>query len=256
MIGFNFSLEPNSFSTLKRHPQKIFPTKILGKLCSVGIIIPYHLQKLKQFYKPNILTSIEIAQRDSGITYDTLHFGLCICFEQSTELHLHDSNMELEQGLKHLIREFGVVIIKNAFLDSESRDLGHRAKFPHLKFHYDRTQLQPTVYSVYTRNPFDVEQKQPRIASTLFAPNIVAYLQSLKEQNYRGVSNKGVLSNYDLFFDENMENVTSNIVVEHKWNEPEGIGELSMIDNRTVLHASFYRDGLHPGYRIGVSYCS
>ncbi|MEE8059842.1 MAG: hypothetical protein V3T17_18720 [Pseudomonadales bacterium] len=256
MTRAEFLLQPHTLSQLLSHPGEVFISTILGKQCSINIIIPSHLKHLEAFYHPGILSNIDIAQQESGIPYEHLHFGLKIHFNQPMELQLHDSEMDFAPIIKQLIKQFGVVIIKNAYLHSEVRNLGHRNKFPHLKFHYDRTELQSTVYSLYSRNPFDEEQKKPRIASTLFAPNLVAYLQSLKEKKVNRISDNGMRSNYDLFQDEDMSEVISNIIVEHRWDEPEGIGELSMIDNRTVLHASYHRDGFHPGYRIGVRYCS
>lgn len=251
-----FSLSPSTTAELRNHPGKKIKSNIGGKNCTIEILIPSYLKQLQAFYKHNVEFDIRSAQQKSGIPYSTHHFGLSIYFEQAQELKLHDEDMKFVDGIKSLIKEYGVVIIKNVFLDSEARDMGHRNRFPNLKFHYDRSELQPTVYSLYTRNPFDDEQKHPRISSTLFIPNLVAYLQSLKEGNDKLSSIQGLCSNYDIFHDENMDDVISNVVAEHRWDEPEGVGELSMIDNRTVLHASYYRDGHHPGYKIGVRYCS
>jgi len=50
--------------------------------------------------------------------------------------------------------------------------------------------------------------------------------------------------------------ISPTLAVEHGCDEPERVGEISLIDNRTVLHASYFKDGFHKGYRIGVSYCS
>jgi len=251
-----FNVDPSVLLALQKNPANRVATKISGHRCSLSIIIPDHPQELQKFYQGTSFSDLDRAQEKSRINYDIRHFGLLISFDEATEITVHDTAMELVPIIKALIKTYGVLIVKNAFLSTEMRELGHRNRFPHLKFHYDRTVLQPTIYSLYTRNPFDEEQKMPRIASTLFTPNLVAYLQSLKEKNVSKASKEGVASNYDLFSKENMKDVISHIVAEHRWDEPEGVGELSIIDNRTVLHASFYRDGVHAGYRIGVRYCS
>ena len=59
---------------------------------------------------------------------------------------------------------------------------------------------------------------------------------------------------YTIFTDEKMNDVFNNIILEHAWDEPQGTGEISMLDNRTVYHASYYRDRFNKGYRIGVRY--
>lgn len=251
-----FVLESSLLADLSRQPNAVVTAKVSGKKCSIKIVIPHYVDQLNLFYPDNVFNDIESAKRNSGIDYDTRHFGLQLNFEEPAELYLHDEDMELVPMVKQLIKRYGVLIIKNAYLGSDVRDIGHRNRFPHLKFHYDRSVLQTTVYSLYTRNPFDEEQRQPRISSTLFIPNLVAYLQSCKESDAAKVEGKGLLSNYDLFLSENMNDVISHIAVEHDWNEPEGVGEISIIDNRTALHASYNRDGFHPGYRIGVRYCS
>lgn len=53
-----------------------------------------------------------------------------------------------------------------------------------------------------------------------------------------------------------MGNIINNIAIEHRWNESEVTGEISMIDNRTALHASYERTPSIVGYHIGVYYCA
>jgi hypothetical protein len=43
-------------------------------------------------------------------------------------------------------------------------------------------------------------------------------------------------------------------MVELGWRAPEGVGEISLIDNRTVLHASYYARPELEGYPISVRY--
>ena len=125
-----------------------------------------------------------------------------------------------------------------------------------MKFHRDRNEFQPTPYSLYTRDPFDEEQMQPRTSSTLFIANIVAYLQCIKEEEYDQIKSKGTNSHYNIFQNADIPDLINKTILEHRWDEPENIGEISMIDNRTMLHASFYRNPLKEGYRIGVRYLS
>jgi len=251
-----FTINQQLLATLAGDPAATVEAVIAGQPCSVNIVIPYYVGRLRDFYSVDVFSGLDAAIKTSGIDFSFQHFGLNIHFHQPTEISLHDADMALIPVIKQLVEKFGPVIIKNTYFTSEVRDLGHRNRFPHLKFHYDRSVLQPTVYSLYARNPFDDEQKSPRIASTLFIPNIIAYLQCVKEKNFSAVERPGLSSNYDLFMEENMDDVISTLAVEHGWDEPEGVGEISLIDNRTVLHASYYKDGFHEGYRIGVRYCS
>lgn len=54
--------------------------------------------------------------------------------------------------------------------------------------------------------------------------------------------------------DEPLDDVLGRIVLEHAWDRPEGTGEISLLYNRTVLHASYYRIKDTKGYPIGVRY--
>jgi len=251
-----FTINQQLLAQLQSNPTVAVESVIAGQSCSIKIVIADYSNSLRDFYSRDVYTDLNTAIKASGIGYAFRHFGLTINFHQPTEISLHDETMALDPAIKQLVEIFGPVIIRNAYFSAQARGLGHHNRFPHLKFHYDRSVLQPTVYSLYTRNPFDDEQKFPRIASTLFIPNIVAYLQCVKEKNFSLIAKKGLISNYDLFLDENMSDVISTLAVEHGWDEPEGVGEMSLIDNRTVLHASYFKDGFHKGYRIGVSYCS
>ena len=157
-------------------------------------------------------------------------------------------------GLHPIIKEVGAVIIKNAYLDSEHRDMGHRNRFPQLNFHVDRSEKQPTHYSMYTRNPYDEEQKHPRKSSTLFVCSIVGYLQSVKEKTIDPQSESGNKGTYTIFTKENVPELVNKVIIEHAWNEKTGTGEISMLDNITCLHASYYPMAHEKGYKIGVRY--
>jgi hypothetical protein len=43
-------------------------------------------------------------------------------------------------------------------------------------------------------------------------------------------------------------------VLEQPWSAPSGTGEMCVIDNRAVMHASFHRETR--GYKIAVQYLS
>lgn len=56
------------------------------------------------------------------------------------------------------------------------------------------------------------------------------------------------------FLKENMADMLNNIIIEHDWREPLGTGEISIIDNLSCLHASYYPQPSEKGYKIGVRY--
>jgi len=226
--------------------------KFLGEHCTASIAIDNYADKLTRFY--NLSSSLERISEQSGIPFSQKKFGLIIHFDEPQNLNLHNGDMEFVAGIKELVKEYGVIILKNAYLAQNFRDMGHRNRFPNLRFHRDRNDAQPTPYSLYTRNPFDEEQKKPRISSTLFTANIVAYLQSFKQGDFEVISSKGLLPAYNLFEEEDMSMVIDQVVVEHRWDEPEGVGEISILDNRTTLHSSYLRSNMGAGYRIGVRY--
>jgi hypothetical protein len=82
-----------------------------------------------------------------------------------------DDEMRLPAEARVLMEEFGPVVLKNVYPPGNIEDVGHRNRFPHLNFHRDRNENQPTPYSMFYRNPFDDIQKHPRKASTLFISN-------------------------------------------------------------------------------------
>jgi len=179
-------------------------------------------------------------------------FGVIIEFESAVELYLHDDEMKLDQCVNYLIEKTGAIIIKNAYFNANQRLLGHRNRFPHLNFHVDRSPNQPTHFSMYTRNPFDAEQKFPRISSTLFVASVVGQLQSSKEQQVvTSISNR---SSYEIFINGSMEPLFNDIILKHAWDAPMGTGEISIIDNITCLHSSYYPNQFEKGYKIGVRY--
>ncbi len=47
--------------------------------------------------------------------------------------------------------------------------------------------------------------------------------------------------------------LVGEVLVEMDWRAPQGVGEIALIDNRTVLHGSSYPRPDHKGYPIAVT---
>jgi hypothetical protein len=58
----------------------------------------------------------------------------------------------------------------------------------------------------------------------------------------------------ELFRGVFMKPILGEIVLEQPWDEPDGTGEIAVADNRTVLHATYHKDGTTKGYPIGTRY--
>jgi len=68
------------------------------------------------------------------------------------------------------------------------------------------------------------------------------------------VAERGMRASYHQFGGTDMACLPGNTVRDQPWNEPDGTGEIAVIDNRTVQHASYHKDGRTDGYRIGARY--
>jgi hypothetical protein len=221
----------------------------------LSIAIRNYSEQIKAHYGPLISDDIHSVclQADIPHALSFKHFGLIISFDKACELNLHSQEMVLDDNLKELIAEFGAIIFRNAYLVSDIKELYHRNNFPHLNFHTDRGDAHDNKYSFYTRDPFDSEQKYPRKASTVFIDNAVAYLQSYVEDSLLE-NEKGRRGHYSIFKHEGKETeFFGKLILEQRWGEPLGTGEICMINNQTVLHSS-YKHGLDHGYRIGARY--
>ncbi len=192
--------------------------------------------------------------RRAGLPSPLRHFGLICAFEDPAELRLHDEALVLDDGLREAFDRLGPVFISNACLDGASRKQEQRNIFPHLSFHFDRGHNQPRQISLFTRDPHDPEQAEPRRSSTVFIANIVAWLQRRRESGDGSFDETGLRTPYEIFHNETMADVMGGVVLEHPWSAPRGSGEICLFDNRTLLHASYYRERDHKGYRIGVRY--
>lgn len=232
--------------------------KITGNYCgksyTANLMITDYADHINAHYGDIIKGNLLKFCAQSEIPFNLIHFGVVIEFTDATELTLHDDELTLDEGLRELIAVVGVVVIKNAYMTDKLRKIGHRNRFPHLNFHVDRTINQPTHYSMYARDPFDDEQKYPRTSSTLFIPNVVGYLQAIRDGLVDPLKDKGVRATYRLFENDPVNELINDLIIEHRWDEPHGVGELSMLDNTTLLHSSYYRDMSEKGYKIGVRY--
>jgi hypothetical protein len=218
------------------------------------IISPNFHTRLREHYAAQLDTDIYTFCQRVQVPVPFDQYGVELAFTQATELNLHNTDLVLDETLRQIMDRVGPVIIKNAYLDADIRQPSHRNRFPHLNFHIDRTPKQVTVYSMYTRDPFDEEQKHPRTSSTLFTPFLVVYLQAVKEGLIPPGTATGLATSYVLFTKEDMSELLGNLVLEHRWDEPEGVGEISMQDNRNQFHSSYYRDASMTGYKISVRY--
>ena len=236
------------------NPAKTFDVSVSGVGCQLSFVIPDYAENLQKYYTELLKTDLSGFSQALSIPMPFKHFGVQCRFNQAIELDLHDEEMSLLGSIRQLIDDFGPLFLKNVYMRANYRDMGHRNRFPHLSFHIDRSVNQPTPYSLYTRDPFDAEQRHPRTASTLFIPNLAAYLQCMKEGACHPDTDKVVRPQYQLFGGEEMTKVLGNIVAEQTWDDPEGTGEVAIIDNRTVLHSSYYRSADRDSYRIGVRY--
>jgi len=248
---FNLSKD---LTQLFANPQGVVIGAHAGKSYRLRIAIPHYAKNVEEYYRDILGGDLQALTQQVDIPFSFKHFGLICEFVEPVELSLHDDDMGLDESIKAVVDRIGPVIIKNAYLSSQKRSLGHRNRFPHLSFHVDRSPMQPTPYSMFTRDPFDQEQIEPRTASTLFVANIVAYLQLVKEKQCDPASEKGPRTLYNIFSDTNMDEVLDKIVLEQTWNAPRGTGEICIQDNRKLQHASYYRDAARQGYRIGVRY--
>jgi len=227
------------------------------KAFKLSIAIKGYSDKILLHYNDLIVEDISMLCQQAEIPtpLNFKDFGLVVSFGKPCELSLHSQDMVLDSNLKELIAEFGALIFRNAYLVEDIKELYHRNNFPHLNFHTDRGDAHDNKYSCYTRDPFDAEQKSPRKASTIFIDNAVAYLQSYVEKSLRP-DEKGRRGHYSIFKHDRKEmEYFGRLILEQRWAEPEGVGEICMIDNQTVLHSS-YKHGLDHGYRIGARYLS
>lgn len=252
----NFDLSKDIISSLEKNPNQAYHGSLFGHTYTARIIIPDYVSKVQVYYKDQLKNTIDDYVQSLKLPDIFDSFGVCIAFDEPTEIHLHNEEMQLQQSAKDLMTKFGAVVLHNVYLDSVMRDVGHRNRFPQLNFHIDRNPAQETHYSVYTRNPFCEDQKPPRTSMTVFIPYLVAYLQGIKEGKGNIACDDGLITRSELYTPAEVPDLLNSILLPHTWDQPEGVGEISMIDNANLLHASYYPNENNKGYRIGVRYVS
>lgn len=217
------------------------------------IVIPNYAEQIARHYAdlaPNGLASI--CSRTS-IVQPFRDFGLICTFNNATELPIHTPDLTLHEGIRDLVHRFGPIVIRNAYLPARDRKADQNNIFPTLQFHFDRGPNQPTQYSLFYRDPFDAIQAAPRESSTVHCANIVAHLQFAKESGEppESLAWRGF---YNLFAEADMTEILDKLLLEHRWNAPHGTGEISVLFNGEILHASYYRRTAIKGYPISVRY--
>lgn len=227
----------------------------LGIGYTARVAIPNYGARIERSYSDQLPGGLAAASQLAEIDFGFEHFGLIIEFDTPVELSVYDAEQRLDEGLRRAIDVFGPVVVRNAHLDAGNRDQCQHNIFPDLRFHFDRGPNQPNQISMYTRDCINPVQREPRTSSTVFVSNIVAQLQYLKEANGRAnLDRKGVRARYDIFDNRSMRPLLGDVVFEQPWTADTTAGEIAVIDNRTVLHASYYRGSKDPGYPIGTRY--
>lgn len=238
---------------LTRAPDGIVEGRINGSIFSARVAIPDYRANIARHYGCGAGGKLDEICRKTQIPFGFKSFGLIITFDKPIALALHGTDMTLDDGAREMVARFGPLIVRNARLAATGPVEEQRNIFPDLNFHFDRGANQATQYTLFSRDPSDPVHRQPRASSTVFVANIVAHLQYAREQANRPEEEEW-RSRYNLFQDEPIRECIGSTVVEHAWDAPEGAGEISLLYNRTVLHASYYRKRGLKGYPIGVRY--
>lgn len=208
--------------------------------CDVQVAITEYDQKVCRHYGTN--------RWPDAFDPPFRNFGLLITMNRNCLLDLLQSDEALDPTIKPLLKEYGALIIRGAHLNKTDTAASQRNIFPNLKFHYDRTVSQGNYYSLFFRDPGDPSHRPPRKSSTLITSNAVIQLEAQRSGQWNGHLQPW----YDLFQDADINALTDEILLEQSWSEPEGTGEIVILDNSTVMHASYYRQS--KGYPIGVRY--
>lgn len=246
--------DPAAFDALARSPTREVAGAVAGVPFAARVAIPHYGERIAHHYRDIAPGGLAAVSAQAGIPFGLRQFGLVLRFARPVELALHDAAMRLDPSVRALVAAFGPVIFRNACLDGAVRQRFHRNIFPHLRFHVDRGPAMPNQHSCFTRDPDDAEQRAPRATSTLFIANIVAWLESVRAGASDPDTERGVRPSYDLFARADMSALIGEIVLEQPWDEPDGTGEVAVIDNRAALHASYHKDGRTRGYPIGARY--
>lgn len=246
--------DPATFLCLSRDPAGEVSGTIDGIPYRARIAIENYADRIARYYERSLPDSLAAVCEENDIPFDLPQFGLVVEFDRAVDICVHDGDMVLDGSIGALVDRFGPVIFRNARMTGDIRAKFHRNIFPHLRFHVDRGPRMPNQYSCFTRDPSTPEQYAPRTSSTLFIANIVAWLEEARLSADDARPEAGVRTSYDIFHDGPTAPLLGDIVLEQPWTAPDGIGEICVIDNRTVLHATYNRDGQSRGYPIGARY--
>jgi hypothetical protein len=235
-------LDPAALKALQLNPASPVAGRFGTADYTASVAIPRYLDWVAERY------GAEIGASPLPLAFP--QFGLVVEFERQVEIAVCDNDRVLDANLRAAVEKFGPIVLRNACLPQRDRHAGQRNIFPSLRFHLDRGDTQDDRYSLFWRDPFDETHRMPRTSSTLIVINAVAYLQARRE----GESAPHFKSLYQLFENETMPDLIGKVVLEQGWRAPPGTGEICILDNRTVMHASYYADPSERGYPIGVRY--
>jgi hypothetical protein len=244
----------DAFAPLLRQPGKALRGGFHGAGYEARVAIANYDQLIARHYQAIAPDGLAAACSLADIHFDTPQFGLAITFEEQTEIAVHDCDMVLDESFRSLVAQFGGIFLRNATIAGAAREKFHRNIFPHLKFHVDRGPTSANQYSCFTRDPDDTAQRQPRLSSTVFVANIVAWLEMISKGRADANTERGVRASYELFQDSKAAKLFGKIILEQAWEAPAGTGEIAVIDNRTVLHATYDKQKKARGYPIGGRY--
>lgn len=234
---------------LNTAPETPITVRIGGHACAARICIPNADRKIEHHYHDLLPRGLSHLVASEELAQSFRHFGVRLVFDKPTQIEVYDRERVMADDLRTLITEYGPVVIENAYLSDTCRNEGQRNIFPDLDFHFDRPPSAPNRFSLFCRDPFDEVQRAQRDSSTLIIPTSVAYLQQQREGE---PEKKYKRSMYRIFRRMDIEPLMGDVILEQQWRAPEGVGEICLIDNRTVFHASYYRRA--KGYPIGVRY--
>jgi hypothetical protein len=235
-------LDPAALRALQLRPESPVGGRFGSTDYTASVAIPRHLDWVAEHYGPEISAS--------PLPLAFPQFGIVVEFERHVEIAVCNMGRVLDANLRAAVEKFGPVMLRNASLPERDRHAGQRNIFPSLRFHLDRGDTQDDRYSLFWRDPFDETHRMPRTSSTLIVINAVAYLQARRE----GDKDTHFKSLYQIFENENMQDLIGKVVLEQGWRAPPGTGEICILDNRTVMHASYYPEPSDRGFPIGVRY--
>jgi hypothetical protein len=246
--------DTRAFASLSAQPARDLRGGFQGIGYGARIAVRDYDRIITRHYRAIAPDGLAAACSLADIHFDTPQFGLVIAFDDPAEVAVHDGDLVLDQSIRALVAQFGAVFLRNATIAGAARERFHRNIFPHLKFHVDRGPTSSNQHSCFTRDPDDPAQREPRRSSTLFIANIVAWLEEVRTSRADPGLERGTRASYDLFQNGQAAKLFGKIILEQAWNAPAGTGEIAIIDNRTVLHATYDKHKKRRGYPIGTRY--